>query len=272
MPPDLRFAELEMPEALRAQFAGDPFDAVMRLQGKIFRDVPGRKTVQVNLGGASYFVKQHFGVGWAEVLKNLTSLRLPIFSAKTEWQAIRRFGEIGIPTTPAVAYGQRGLNPASRQSFLITADLGDIVSLEDFCRDWPVTAPPLALKRQIIDEIARIAGTLHAHGMNHRDFYLCHFCLDRAALAQSRVVLYLIDLHRVGMRKRISETARMKDLAALLFSVKDLGLSHRDLLRFLSGYLRQSAGEERFNVPAFWRSVSDRADQLYLKYQRIGPR
>ena len=106
MPIDLRSFELEMPENLRALFAGDPFDAVMQLQGEIYRDVPGRKTIQANLGGQSYFIKQHFGVGWAEVLKNLASLRLPIFSARTEWQAIRRFGEIGIPTTPAVAYGR----------------------------------------------------------------------------------------------------------------------------------------------------------------------
>ena len=272
MLPDLKSDALEMPETLRALFAGDPFDAVMRLQGGVYRDVPGRKTIQANLGGQPYFIKQHFGVGWAEVLKNLTSLRLPIFSARTEWQAIRRFGEVGIPTTPAVAYGQRGFNPVSRQSFLITRDLGDIVSLEDFCRDWPASPPPPKLKRQIIEEIARIARTLHDHGMNHRDFYLCHFCLNSEALAQGRVLLYLIDLHRVGMRQRISETARMKDLAALYFSVMDLGLGSRDYWRFIrhyrGGLSNFSSGQEQ----KFWRCVAERAGRLYLKYQQRGPR
>ena len=269
---DLQCDALEMPENLRALFTSDPFNAVMQLQGEVYRDVSGRKTIRVNLGGGSYFIKQHFGVGWAELLKNLASFRLPIFDARTELQAIRRFGEIGIPTTPAVAFGQRGFNPVSRQSFLITRDLGDIVSLEDFCRDWAASPPPAGLKRRIIEEIARIARTLHDHGMNHRDFYLCHFCLDREALAQGRVLLYLIDLHRVGMRQRISGTARMKDLAALYFSVMDLGLGSRDYWRFIrhyrAGVSNFSSGQEQ----KFWRSVAVRAGRLYRKYQQRGPR
>ncbi|MBU3736098.1 MAG: lipopolysaccharide core heptose(I) kinase RfaP [Methylobacterium sp.] len=272
MPPDQRRSGLELPENLRALFTGDPFDSVMRLQGEVYRDVPGRKTIRVHLGGGAYFIKQHFGVGWAELLKNLTSFRLPVFDASTELQAIRRFGEIGIPTTPVVAFGRRGFNPVTRQSFLITRDLGDIVSLEDFCRDWAASPPPPGLKRRIIEEIARIARTLHAHGMHHRDFYLCHFCLDREALAQGRVLLYLIDLHRVGMQKNLSVTARMKDLAALYFSVMDLGLVARDYRRFIRHYRGRSVAAETAQEQQLWRSVAGRAGRLYLKYQQRGPR
>lgn len=263
---------IDMPAKMVALFPGDVFDGVMRLQGKVYRDVPGRKTIRVELGGQSCFVKQHFGVGWAELLKNLTSFRLPIFTARTELQAIRRLGELGIPTTPALAYGERGRNPVARQSFLITQDLGDIVSLEDFCRDWPVSPPPPSLKRALIAEVARIARTLHQAGMNHRDFYLCHFCLDRPALAQGRVVLYLIDLHRVGLRDEILPRDRMKDLAALYFSVMDIGLSRHDYLRFLAAY--RAAPRQPFSASEsdFWREVGRRADRLYLKYQQRGPR
>ena len=263
---------IDMPAELASLFEGDVFDRVMSLQGRIYRDVPGRKTIQVELGGQSCFVKQHFGVGWREVLKNLLSLRLPVFSARTERDAIRRLGELGIPTTPALAYGERGWNPVTRQSFLITQDLGDIVSLEDFCRDWPVNPPPLQLKRRLMLEVARIARTLHGHGMNHRDFYLCHFCLDRPALAQGRVVLYLIDLHRVGLRDEIRPRDRMKDLAALYFSVMDIGLSRRDYLRFLAAY--RAAPRQPFSASEvdFWHEVGLRADRLYLKYQQRGPR
>ena len=37
------------------------------------------------------------------------------------------------------------------------------------------------LKRVLVQRIATIARTLHGAGMNHRDFYLCHFLTrDRA--------------------------------------------------------------------------------------------
>lgn len=257
---------LEMPAELRAAFGDDAFDAVMQLDGEVFRDVPGRKTIRVDIDGSSCFVKQHFGVGWREVFKNLFSLRLPIVSARTEWQAIRRLDAIGIPTTPALAFGERGCDPSRRQSFVITRDLGDIVSLEDFCRDWPQSPPPPRLRRRLVVAAAQLARRLHDHGFNHRDFYICHLCLDRPRLAQDDIHLYLIDLHRVGMHRRISETARLKDMAALYFSALDIGLTRRDCLRFLRAYRQRPLRETLRKERRFWRKVADRAARLYHKF------
>jgi heptose I phosphotransferase len=260
--------QLEMPPELsNALGGGDVFERVMALQGQVFRDVPGRRTIRVNLAGRSCFVKLHFGVGWREIFKNLFSLRLPIVSALTERQAIRRLTELGIPTTPAVAYGCRGISPASWRSFVITEDLGDIISLEDFCRDWAKNPPPLHLKRQLIAAVAHIARILHDNGLNHRDFYLCHFCLDAKLLAKGEVHLYLLDLHRMGMRPTISEGARLKDMAALYFSAMDCGLSTRDILRFLRLYRNRPLHELFPNETGFWQQVCRRADLLYVKYQ-----
>jgi len=62
-------------DALGESAVGPLFDMIMQLEGKVFRDVPRRKTSQVQIGGQSYFIKQHFGVGWPEVIKNLLSLK-----------------------------------------------------------------------------------------------------------------------------------------------------------------------------------------------------
>ena len=263
---------LEIPQHLAAALDEEgTFDRVMSLQGEVFRDVPGRKTLRVVLGGKPYFVKQHFGVGWREILKNLLSLRLPTVSALTEWQAIRRLGELGIPTTPAVAYGCRGHNPATLQSFIFTADLGDIVSLEDYCRDWASHPPALPVKRDIMRAVARIARTLHDHGLNHRDFYICHFCLDSRKLAEGEIHTYLIDLHRMQVRASTPESARMKDMAALYFSALDIGLTKRDCLRFLRQYrgmrLRELLDKER----GLWDKVDRRARKLYYKFHGRWP-
>jgi len=260
--------QLEMPPELSKALGGsDVFERVMALQGQVFRDVPGRRTIRVTLARRSYFVKLHFGVGWREIFKNLFSLRLPIVSAMIEWRAIRRLTELGIPTTPAVAYGCRGASPAGWRSFVITEDLGEIISLEDFCRDWAKNPPPLHLKRQLITAVAHIARTLHDNGLNHRDFYLCHFCLDAKRLAAGEAHLYLLDLHRMGIRLTISQSARMKDMAALYFSTMDCGLNVRDTLRFLRLYRNRPLREIFDREAAFWRSVSKRADVLYAKFQ-----
>lgn len=258
---------MQMPPKLAQTLGeGDVFERVMALRGEIFRDVPGRRTIRVLLDGEPYFAKLHYGVGWREIFKNLLSLRLPILSAATEWHAIQRLDAIGIPTTPAVAYGERGRNPAHLRSFVLTRDLGDIVSLETLCADWRIHPPAPRFKRRLLLAVAGIARRLHDHGLNHRDFYICHLCLDTQRLARDDIHLYLIDLHRVGMRTAIRPVDRMKDVAALYFSAMDIGLTRRDCLRFVRAYrcrpLRDILRDER----GFWHKVVRRADQLYYKF------
>lgn len=244
----------------------DVFSALMNLTGKAFRDVPGRKTIQVTLGDKSYFVKQHFGVGWREIFKNLLSLKKPILSAMTEVKAIRKVTELGIATTPLVAYGERGCNPASIKSFVVTEDLGDIISLEDLCADWKENPPNARFKRNLIIAAAKVAKKIHENGVNHRDFYLCHLCLDKAVLniaalksaSTLKVSLYLIDLHRVLIQATPSLNANMKDIAALYFSSMDIGLTARDYLRFKQHYLNQDKD--------FWSQVETRAQALHTKF------
>lgn len=240
----------------------DMFSYIMGMHGKAYRDVGVRKTVQVNISGQSYFIKQHFGVGWREIFKNLFSFKLPILGAITEVKAIQKLGEIGIPTTPLVAYGMRGYNPAKLQSFIMTEDLGNIVSLEDLCADWKVNPPSAKLKRQLIIAVAKIASNLHLHGINHRDFYLCHLCLDVNLLAQNQIKLYLIDLHRMQVHRKPSVRLNMKDIAALYFSSMDIGLSARDLSRFKKYYLCLDSAQAH----DFWQQVTKRAQLLYAKF------
>jgi heptose I phosphotransferase len=78
---------------------------------------------------------------------------------------------------------------------------------------------------------------MHQGGVNHRDFYLCHFLLHLdPPPTPEHFRLSLIDLHRAQLRARTPRRWRDKDLAALYFSVLDIGLTKRDLLRFLAAY------------------------------------
>lgn len=255
---------------IRRHFPGseaEVFARVMSLDGQVFRSIARRRTLRFTLEGKGYFAKLHQGVGWREIFKNLLQLRLPVLGARNEWRAIRRLEELGVATMAIAGFGERGLPPAWLQSFLITDELANTASLEDFCRDWPVNPPPVKLKRAIIEKVANIAERLHNNGVNHRDFYICHFLLDLDAIAapyaQERLTLSLIDLHRVQLRSRTPRRWIVKDLAALHFSSMDIGLTSRDRLRFMRSYRKRPLREIVAGERRFWTAVETKAQWLY---------
>lgn len=256
----------ELKNALPKQTA--LFKSIMLMRGHVYRELENRRTQQIVLNGQSYFLKQHFGIGWKEIFKNLFQFRFPVLSAKNEWRALKRLQALNIAVPEIVGYGCHGINPATRQSFLFTRELPPHISLEDFCKNWRNTPPTFRLKQQIITEVARIARTLHEHGINHRDFYLCHFLLEKKSLLghHKTLKLYVIDLHRAQMREKTPERWIIKDLAGLYFSSKDMGLTQRDLLRFIKEYRNTSLDLILTKETAFWQRVKQRGDKLYQQH------
>ena len=110
----------------------DPFQAVEEISGKVYREKEGRRTLRFEKHGRAFFLKLHSGVGWFEIIKNLLQMRLPVIGASNEWQAIKLLHEIGIDTLTPVAYGERGLNPARKKSFLVTEELSNTLSLAKY--------------------------------------------------------------------------------------------------------------------------------------------
>jgi len=246
----------------------DAFDRIMNMQGEVFRQHKNRRTLRIVKDGKGYFIKIHRKAGWQEILKNLINLRWPVLSAENELHAIRRLEERGIKTMRIVGSGIRGFAPAWLDSFIITEELENTVSLEDFSRDWPTNPPDFAIKTTIIKNIAEIARCLHQNGINHRDFYICHFLMDVDSLGKASGEgprLYLIDLHRVQLRKHTPQRWRIKDLAGLYFSSMDRGLKKRDVFRFMQIYSGKPLRTILKEDAHFWELVQRRAVQLYKK-------
>ena len=259
---------------LREDFASawqgeDPFAKVDALQGDIYRNVKGRRTLRFEWEGRHFFAKIHHGVGWGEIFKNLLNLRKPVLGAGNEWCAIAHLHSIGVATMTTVGFGSRGLSPASRESFILTEALEETVSLEDFCRDWPQQRPSLAVKHRLIDALADISRRIHRSGMCHRDYYLCHFHLhDAEAFARGEIEdprLSVIDLHRAMIRRNLPQRWIVKDVAGLYFSALHIGLNRQDFLRFVRRYselpLRQCLQEQKH----FWAQVQARAMRMDRK-------
>lgn len=234
---------------------------------KIYRDKEGRRTLQFDFAGRSYFLKLHQGIGWREIIKNLAQLRLPVLGARNEYEAAIALTKRDVATLKPVAFGEHGDNPARQQSFLITETLIHTTSLEDYCRPWPQKRPGFKLKKQLITKVATAAKTMHGAGINHRDFYLCHFLLEQQAEEKinrgESFRCYLIDLHRCQQRAQVPLRWRAKDLGGLLYSSMDTGMSARDYFRFIKIYSDKPLREAlRDNL---WSAVLVNAEKLYRK-------
>jgi len=239
---------------------------VFAIEGEVYREPEGanRRTLRFERGGKGYFLKLHWGVGWGEILKNLASLRLPVLGAFNEWRAIKRLEQLGVETMCLSGYGHEGFDPASRRSFVITEELAGCISLEDYCRDWPQSPPPFAEKQGLIRRVAEMTRTLHENGVNHRDLYICHFLLQQPWDGQMELLhLHLIDLHRVQLRNKTPHRWLVKDVGSLHFSAMEIGLTRRDLLRFMRLYTGRTLRETLERDSDFWQAVQQRADALY---------
>ncbi len=263
---------LYLDEELRNQFScGRELEQIMALDGLVVRDEPNRKTVRLDLAGKSYYLKTHGGVGWREILKNLVYLRMPVLGASNEWHGIHHLRRIGVDTMTVAGFGKTPGNPATQRSFVLTHELKDCISLEDYCAGWisdpPGTPGEIRFKRWLIGKVAGIARDIHESGANHRDLYLCHFLL-RTGFTQGepdpvKSRLYMIDLHRMQIRRRTPSRWIIKDLAGLYFSSHDAGLTTRDLYRFMCVYRSGSVAHALTRDRAFWERVRIRGVRLH---------
>jgi heptose I phosphotransferase len=218
------------------------------------------------LGDKRYFVKHHSGSSVGEILKNLLQLRLPIISAENEILAIKKLAAQGITVPTIAAYGRRGLLPNAIESFIVTEDVGTQENLEDVTRNWPNKEPAFAEKVSLIRKVSEISARMHNSGICHRDFYLCHFMAPFVTEGQEENHLILIDLHRALVKKHLGQRWVIKDIAGLYFSAMDIGLSRRDLFRFIRMYSGNSLRVVLEKEAAFWQKVERRALKMKKKH------
>ena len=264
---------LELSAEISAQLGtGDAaFDRIFQLTGQEFRNREGRETLRVEIGGEFYFLKRHCGYGWKFILKTLLTGGFPRISARTEQEAIQRCQKAGISTVEVVGCGERGRNPATRQSFLLMRELRGCCDLEQLCQTWPTDPPAPKFRQALMEAIGNTARRMHAAGLNHRDFYLIHLWLKQPTSDDGELRLHVIDLHRAMWHRRVPLYWRIKDLAALLFSARDCGITKSDCLRFIRAYRGKSLREVFTEEPALWRLVLLRSNRMFRKHNHRQP-
>lgn len=263
-------------EDLKSVFPEKSLDEFFRIDGETVKHVvASRRIFRFERDGRHFYMKVHYGVGWAEIFKNLLHFKMPVLGAENEWLAIRAFADpaVNIATTPLAAWGKQGWNPAAQRSFIITDAIENTEDLEHWLpqlQQHPDQKQALRLKRAVIAHVAGIAKRLHGNGMNHRDFYLCHFRIavpEQGLPELDKIQLYLMDLHRVQRRSTVPHRWVVKDIAGLFFSAlydsRELSLTRGDILRFIEGYTGQPWRQALQAKQDFWQDVIKRILRTY---------
>jgi heptose I phosphotransferase len=158
------------------------------------------------------------------------------------------------------------------ESFIITEEIEDSISLEDLVLNGSTYLVSTTRKRALIKKVAEIARTMHQNGVNHRDFYLCHFLLPIKWLKQQNSdlepPLYVIDLHRTQLRSVVPQRWLEKDLVGLHFSSMDADLTRRDRLRFISCYEDVPVRRVIEDLSRFWSKIDRKSIKLHKKFHK----
>lgn len=255
----------ELSEPMKRFFKND-FDAVMSVEGKEHRAKEGRRTVSFFCEGEEYFAKVHSGIGWGEIWKNLSQLKKPVVGASNEWLAAELLKKVGVETITVLGKGLRGGSPATKDSFVLMEGLAERDMVETVLKK----EKSVRLRRLITRKIAESARRMHGAGMNHRDFYLCHFHAPVRDWSQwsgeDDFILPVMDLHRAQLRDRVPRRWLVKDLGALFFSALECGVSRSEIFLFLKIYLGANWKVEFRQRRDFWKDVSVRGQKFYRKH------
>ncbi|WMY94808.1 MAG: lipopolysaccharide core heptose(I) kinase RfaP [Arsenophonus sp.] len=218
----------------------DPFKEIETLNGKIIRQLEKRKTSYFIYKKEKYFIKIHYGISIKEIIKNLFFLRLPVFGAKREWKIVQYLTNSRIDTMDVRVFAEQKNNILQRKSFIITRALSSTISLDNFCKNWKNISPNFQIKKILISTLAQIINKMHKSGVNHRDCYICHFLLHIPIHNSKKIKISVIDLHRAQLRKIVPKGWKNKDLIGLYYSSLNIGLTKRDIFRFLKVYFNNN--------------------------------
>jgi len=238
------------------------FDDLWSLSGEsVKKKLVERGTERVMLhsssGKVETYLKRYLPLPLKEYFKAITSFR-PFFpsGARHEWDAIIAFHKKNIPTMLPIAVGHN----AAGKSALLTLAITDYTRGSDLLKKWQEEKNVQVLRKKLIENIAELAGNMHAANFAHQDFYLVHL------FVKEDMTVLPIDLQRIIMPDQFGRRWRIKDLGQLLFSSLEY-TSSKDRLLFWQKYT-EITGQELYKNRRLIRAIIRKAMSIYNRSQR----
>lgn len=206
-------------------------DTLEELEGsRTVKSNNARTVIRAPLSGAVLYVKRYHVRGLFERLKYLV---VPS-RAKAEWDAARAMSAKGLPTVSALMMGERrrcGVLGAACLAMLEIPGGMDFVPylLHHFNDETPESEHD---RRVLLTKLAFLVRDFHDKGFSHQDLHSGNILVTGEPGSCS---IHFIDLHKVGVKRRVSKRVRRKNLAKLLFSLS-WAIGEGDMQHFLTAY------------------------------------
>lgn len=226
---------------------------------------PHRTVSRLRLPEGTFYLKHYRLADWRARLQNAVR---PC-RALREWTAARHVTNAGIRTFETVAVGRTFEGKRVGDSFLLTRAIENTEPLHDFFEERLRTLPAAQqgrLRRAIARQLGELVARLHARGLLHRDLHAGNILLQIGP--DDEVELWLIDLHAVEARRRVSSRQARANIA-LLGHFFARHATRADRLRFFHAYRHQLdaagcrlfAGRPKANVARDFETYCTRATQ-----------
>lgn len=237
------------PDQVHAVLRGSAGPQTEQIKGSLARTVafvpldPGRRVA----------LKHYKCRGARDVLKAIVAGS----KARHEWNMARRLLDAGIPTAPAVAFGERRRAGVAVESWLITQEIAPCVPLRDLLATPTKLGPEL--RESLRAQLGQMLARLHTHGIYHRDLHAGNFLVRSA---EGEATLYLLDLHAARVRAMgMCRRDVVQNLAMVCAFGSYPGVEPADERRVLKHY--QDAGGQVWGDPdALCAAVHTRLERL----------
>jgi heptose I phosphotransferase len=248
----LEFNKIDSAEKLW-NLKGEAVKKILKQRGteRVFLDSPDGNKIEA-------YIKRYTKEPLKEKIKQAFSLKFYKYDAVHEWSALRNFHRKCLNTMIPMAVADL----MDGRSCNLTLGITDYVKAAELFKNF--TAEESPRKASLINKIAELAGRMHAAGFGHQDFYLVHMFVRE----QEDDKVYLIDLQRLVMQKKLSRHWRIKDLGQLLFSARPY-VSDEEVESFWKIYCSY-AGEEFYHDKPLIKAVIAKADKITARDARKG--
>jgi hypothetical protein len=158
-------------------------DQVFALEGELVASDRLSQVLRCNVAGSTYYVKRYVGAG-----KGLRQL-FGRSRLRAEWENIKLFESLDVPTPTVVAYGEERRCMMFRRGALVLAELPGTTNLIGLCDREPARLKDSRWVREVGDQVAVHLRRLHEHRFTHNDLHWRNILVR----AQGYPKVYFID-------------------------------------------------------------------------------
>jgi tRNA A-37 threonylcarbamoyl transferase component Bud32 len=156
--------------------------------------------------------------------------------AEKEWRVAQILTKKMVPTFLPLALGKPKRPGLPHRSCLISKSIDGGISLKDYLSHYHSNQsdPTGTAKRRALTALAHFVKDLHQKGVVHQDFHWGNILVEQGEA--TTIHFYLMDLHRIKLKVRLTDKERIHNLASLNTAFV-LTRSKTERWRFLRAYV-----------------------------------